>query len=147
MRYAGHLEMLFEWLLTVGMPAAGMAGGSYGIWDIWGSRCQVSTLARGVIVARCSLLISPFQLISSSFLFFKTCFQPTASILILCIWFNQYFLFAILITWFILSHFYHTIFSRILPISAMFVMLQSAVCIRVSIASNDFVICKCWSYF
>lgn len=41
----------------------------------------------------------------------------------------------------------YNIFVLILPISAMFVMLQSAVCIRVSIASNDFVICKCWSYF
>ena len=104
--------MLFEWLLTAGKPA-GMAGGCYGIWDIWGSRCQVSTPARGVIVARCSFPIFIDFSISDFFFFFffKTCFQPTASILILCIWLNQYFLFAILITWFILSHFYHTIFS------------------------------------
>ena len=104
--------MLFEWLLTAGMPA-GMAGGSYGIWDIWGSRCQVSTPARGPGSYCRSMLFIDFSISIDFFFFFffKTCFQPTASILILCIWFNQYFLFAILITWFILSHFYHTIFS------------------------------------
>jgi hypothetical protein len=53
--------------MTADRRDASWDSGSYGIWDIWGSRCQVSTPARGVIVARCSLLISPFQLISSSF--------------------------------------------------------------------------------
>ena len=108
--------MLFQWLLTAGMPA-GMPGWRYfkfGIFGVQDTRnSQVSTPARGVIVGlSLDALFIHFSIsIDFFFFFFKTCFQPTASILIPCIWFNQYFLFAILITWFILSHFYHTIFS------------------------------------
>ena len=96
--------------LTAGMLLGWRAGVTvFGIFGV-----LMSSFHPGPGSYNCRLMLFIDFSISIHFFFvffFKTCFQPTASILILCIWFNQYFLFAILITWFILSHFYHTIFS------------------------------------